>query len=317
MKIRLGYAALSQTLNLTTSRTLTYTNYLKNDIETNIQNIDTKIKENFHDLEQIIIYNIKNNFHFYRLTSKLIPLATKEDVKIEYIENYKEYYKKIGDLINNNNMRVDTHPDQYCVLNSVDKKIVDNSISILKYHKNILSAFNIQNPKIILHVGSSVFGKDKSLTRFKNNFKKLDKELQKMIIIENDDKVFNVNDVLSLCNELKIPMVLDYHHFMCNNNGEKICDLIEKIFNTWNNQKLIPKIHFSSPKSKLKQDFRSHHDYINVDEFITFIEEIKFVNRDFDIMIEAKMKDDAVSRLVRELKYKTDYKFIDETTFEI
>lgn len=32
-------------------------------------------------------------------------------------------------------------------------------------------------------------------------------------------------------------------------------------------------------------------------------------------MIEAKKKDEALFRLVRELKYKTDYNFIDETTF--
>ena len=32
-------------------------------------------------------------------------------------------------------------------------------------------------------------------------------------------------------------------------------------------------------------------------------------------MIEAKMKDDALFRLVRELKYKTNYKFIDDTSF--
>ena len=38
---------------------------------------------------------------------------------------------------------------------------------------------------------------------------------------------------------------------------------------------------------------------------------------DIDIMIEAKGKDDALFKLVRELKYKTNYKFIDETTFII
>ena len=32
-------------------------------------------------------------------------------------------------------------------------------------------------------------------------------------------------------------------------------------------------------------------------------------------MIEAKMKDDALFRLVRELKYKTNYNFIDDTSF--
>ena len=67
----------------------------------------------------------------------------------------------------------------------------------------------------------------------------------------------------------------------------------------------------------LKRDFRSHHDYINSDDFIQFIEKIKKYNVDIDVMIEAKAKDDALFRLVRELKYKTNYKFIDETSFEV
>ena len=46
-------------------------------------------------------------------------------------------------------------------------------------------------------------------------------------------------------------------------------------------------------------------------------EKIKKYNVDIDVMIEAKAKDDALFRLVRELKYKTNYKFIDETSFEI
>jgi len=34
-------------------------------------------------------------------------------------------------------------------------------------------------------------------------------------------------------------------------------------------------------------------------------------------MIEAKEKDEAMFRLIRNLKYKTDYKFVDDTTFEV
>jgi UV DNA damage endonuclease len=75
----------------------------------------------------------------------------------------------------------------------------------------------------------------------------------------------------------------------------------------------IPKIHFSSPKDKKNK--RSHNDYINVDDFIDFLEKIKFTNKDFDVMIEAKKKDDALFRLIRELKYKTDYKIEKNTIF--
>ena len=77
-------------------------------------------------------------------------------------------------------------------------------------------------------------------------------------------------------------------------------------------KKLILKF---SPKSKLKKELRSHNDYIDSNIFIDFIEKIKHLDYDIDIMIEAKKKDEAMFRLIRELKYKTNYKFIDDTSF--
>ena len=221
--------------------------------------------------------------------------------------------KKIGELIKNSNMRVDTHPDQYAVLNSTNKKIVDNTFEILEYHYKILNILNIEKPLIVLHVGSSQFGKKASITRFINNFNKLPNYIKEIIALENDDKVYNIKDVLYICNRLKIPMVLDYHHFICNNEGETLDEYFQSILNTWDN--MIPKIHFSTAKSKLKKEFRSHNDYINSDDFILFLNLIKKYNTDVDIMLEAKEKDFALFKLVRELKYKTNYKFIDDTTF--
>ena len=34
-------------------------------------------------------------------------------------------------------------------------------------------------------------------------------------------------------------------------------------------------------------------------------------------MLEAKRKDESLFKLVRQLKYKTNYNFIDETTFKV
>ena len=86
---------------------------------------------------------------------------------------------------------------------------------------------------------------------------------------------------------------------------------MEDVLNSWND--IRPKMHYSSPKNK--KDYRNHADYIDSDSFISFIENIKRYNKDIDIMIEAKMEDDALFRLVRELKYKTNYVFIDDTSF--
>lgn len=300
--INLGYVSIATCLDVTTSTTLTYTEFCKNK---DYNKLDSIIKSNLEALSNIIDYNIKNNIHFYRLTSKLIPLTTK--VKFDYIKKYKKYYDEIGKKIEKNNIRIDVHPDQFCVLNSTKKEVLDNSFEILKYHYNILEALHIKNKIIVLHVGSSVFGKTNSIKRFINNFNKLPIYIQKCIAIENDDKIYNVDDCLDLCNKLSIPFILDYHHHICNHINMNID--YEKILNTWT---IKPKMHFSSPKNKTKKDFRSHHDYIEPLDFINFINTLPF---DVDIMLEAKAKDEALFRLTRQLKYY-DFKFLDETSFE-
>lgn len=314
MKIRLGYVALSKALDdVTTSSTITYTNYINKNYNTS--KLLEITKNNLDSLYEIIKYNVKNNFHFYRLTSKLVPLATHDKVDFDYITPLLDEYKKIGKLINDNNIRVDTHPDQYAVLNSMDSKIVKNTVEILEYHYKIMDALEIKDKIIILHVGSSACGKKASITRFINNFNKLPDHIKKCIAVENDDKVYNIKDVLELCHKINVPMVLDYHHFICNNEKEDINDYLKEIIDTWDGK--LPKMHFSSPKSKLKKEFRSHSDYINKECFIKFINILKKQDKDIDIMLEAKAKDDAVSRLARCLKYETNYKFLDETTFII
>lgn len=314
MKVRLGYVALSKALDdVTTSSTITYTNYINKNYNTS--KLLEITKNNLDSLYEIIKYNVKNNFHFYRLTSKLVPLATHDKIDFDYITPLLDEYKKIGKLINDNNIRVDTHPDQYAVLNSMDSKIVKNTVEILEYHYKIMDALGIKDKLIILHVGSSACGKKASITRFINNFNKLPDHIKKCIAVENDDKVYNIKDVLELCHKINVPMVLDYHHFICNNEKEDINDYLKEIIDTWDGK--LPKMHFSSPKSKLKKEFRSHSDYINKECFIKFINILKKQDKDIDIMLEAKAKDDAVSRLARCLKYETNYKFLDETTFII
>lgn len=308
MKIRLGYACISKTINETMSSPYSYHDFSRNP---DFEKLKKVILSNLKALEELIDYNIKNNIHFFRLSSKLIPLATTPDITFDYITPFKDYYERIRSKIKINHMRIDFHPDQFCVLNSTRKEVLENTFRILEYHYKILEALDIEKKILVLHIGSSVLGKENAMKRFINNFNKLPNKIKNCIVIENDDKVFNIEDCFQIHEVLNIPIVLDYHHHICNPSNIDF----KKIFLSWKD--INPKIHFSSPKSKLKKEFRSHHDYIDSDSFINFIEKVKKYNIDIDIMIEAKAKDDALFKLVRELKYKTNYKFLDETTFEI
>ena len=306
VRIRLGYACICNGINGTSSTNYTYSEYLKSN---NLDKLNRVIISNLEVLEEIINYNIKNNIHFYRMSSKIIPLATKDDVVFDYIDKYRDYYNRIGKKIRKSNMRVDSHPDQFAVLNSTKKEVVDNTIKILDYHYKLLDVLGIKEKVLVLHIGGNTFGKDNSIRRFINNFNNLPEYLRKSIAIENDDKIFNVNDCIRISKEIGIPIVLDYHHHNCNKSDFNMKEVID----SWGEK--IPKVHFSSPKNK--KDYRNHAEYVSSDDFISFIKILKKYNRDVDVMIEAKAKDDALFRLVRELKYKTDYKFIDDTSFEV
>ena len=76
------------------------------------------------------------------------------------------------------------------------------------------------------------------------------------------------------------------------------------------------KIHVSSPK-EFEND-RRHADFINVEDMLGFLDLIKSLNQDIDVMIEAKQKDLALYRLVHEIKQaRPHWQWLDHTTLEI
>ena len=250
MKIRLGYVSLPVTLDITASKTITLTTYKKLGVKRGEEKRRKLLEENLENLQNILTYNDKNHIHFYRLTSNLVPLLTYPNSYDNILKKYKNKFQEIGKFIKEKNMRVDMHPDQYLVLNSIHPEIVESTIKSLEYYDSLMNQLGLKT-NIILHVGSGQEGKTKAMKRFEENFKRLNSSIQEKIVIENDDKTFNIRNVLSLSKKIQVPVVLDYHHFLVNRNHEKIEDFIIDIFDSW---KTTPKIHFSSPKNK--KEFR-------------------------------------------------------------
>ena len=317
MKIRLGYVAISKKLGkkVTSSSTVTFSNYNKIVLPSKkLEKLQTVAASNLHDLEKIIKYNIENNIHFYRITSALIPLVTHPEVGYwGHREFLKKDFEYVGKLINNSKIRVDTHPDEFNVINSVNPAVVESTKTILNIHVDWFEEMHYDKGKMVLHVGGATGGKEAGMERFIHNFSTYPERVKNKVILENDDKTYTEAETLKLCKALNIPMVLDVHHHNCNNNGENINDIWAEIVNTWNNQPLPPKIHFSSPREG-KFD-RKHADYINSEEFMKFINSAKELHRDFDVMLECKEKDIALFKLVDDIKEY--YHWIDETTFEV
>ena len=318
MRIRLGYVAISKKLGkkVTSSSTVTFSNYNKIILPNKkLEKLKSVAASNLRDLETIIRYNIENNIHFYRITSALIPLVTHPEVGYwGHREFLRKDFEYVGKLINDSKMRVDTHPDEFNVINSINPKVVENTKINLLRQAEWFEDFKYELGKMVIHVGGATNGKEAALERFITNFITFPNEVKSKIIIENDDKTYTAQETLNLCNELNLPMVLDFHHHNCNNNGENIYELIPQIFLTWKNEKLPPKLHFSSPREGEKD--RKHSDFINAKDFVIFLENIKHFNTDIDIMLECKEKDLALFRLADDIKkLNPKYKWLDKSTF--
>src|SRR5690606_14083198 len=165
---------------------------------------------------------------------------------------------------------------------------------------DMLQAMNAEEQGLInIHIGGAYGDKKKTLTRFHQNLKQLPIQIKNVMTLENDDKTYNVSETLITCERERIPMLLDYHHHMANPTESDLADYLPRIFATWNDFHLIPKLHISSPKSE--KAYRSHADHVSLEFILPFLKLAKELNQDFDIMIEAKQKNLAMHRLVEEI----------------
>ena len=226
-----------------------------------------------------------------------ISLNLNDEIEYKnYIDDLTDELLEIGNFIKKNNIRVSSHPDHFVLLNSISKKVYQDSLKELMYQNDMFEKMGLDSKyKFVLHVGGVYSNKEDSLKRFYTGFNELPDNIKSRITLENDDKSFNATDVLKICKELNIPMVFDVHHHYCNFDGNSIESILSEVFETWNGEYFPTKFHMSSPKSE--KNFRGHADFINEKDFIKFLNILKEFGKDCDIMIEAKQKDEALKRM--------------------
>ncbi len=287
----LGFACISKSLKESGKfRTMSVKTYNGLEPEERMRRLRSMSVDNLYNVFKIIQWCIERGIGIYRLSSDLIPLAT-------YVPDWhwwedrdiKNMCIKIKEIVDSGRIRISMHPDQFCVLNSDKPEVVKGSIEILEHHNRLSNM--VGNRILVLHVGSGTGGKAKALQRFINNFNTLSEDIKSKIVIENDDKIFNAEDVLSLCEQLSVPMVLDIHHHNCNHDKDNLSELMDRIRNTWKGER--PKVHLSSGKSCPTD--RHHGDFIDFDDYKHAVELVK---DDFDIMMECKEKDLAVLKIM-------------------
>ncbi|WP_318617049.1 UV DNA damage repair endonuclease UvsE [Sporosarcina sp. YIM B06819] len=315
--VRLGYVAMSMELkNASPSKTMTFAQFQKiGDREAAIRKLERIALANLENTHRLLKHNVFNGIHFYRLTSRLIPLANHVELpNWGYMEPLKKKLAEIGEFVRKHQLRIDFHPDHFVVLNSLRKEVLENSLKTLTMHYLLLKGMNIDSThRCVLHVGGNYKETEKSLDRFVANWVDVPKHIQQMIMLENDDTSFTLDDTLYVCEKLGIPLVFDFHHHLAHHHHEKWEDNWDRVVATWKDSPLPIKMHISSPKSE--DAFRHHSDYVDVDMFFSFLKEIKGSVPQIDCMIEAKKKDEALFNVIKEVKNRDDVEMIDGSSF--
>ncbi|TXT60410.1 MAG: UV DNA damage endonuclease [Promethearchaeota archaeon] len=211
--------------------------------------------------------------------------------------NWQNYFnkelKKIGDFIKENKMRITMHPGQYTVLNSNKENVYRRSIEDLRYHTELLDLMQLNSTaKVQIHVGGVYGQKKKSLQRFIARYKELDEHIRERLIIENDERSYNLEDCLTINKSTEIPIVFDIYHHEIYNNGKNLREAFKDVRKTWKKKDGLPILHYSS--QRVEGSFGNHALQIKEDHFKSFLEEMRGFN--YDIMLEIKDKEKSALR---------------------
>lgn len=193
-------------------------------------------------------------------------------------------------------IRLSFHPDQFVVLSSPHAAVVENSLQELHYQGMLAEAVGAE--VINIHAGGVYGDKKAALERFCGLFADLPAAVRQRLTVENDDVSYTVRDLLPVCEQLSIPLVYDIHHHRCNSDGLSETEATRLAGETWQTAGREQYCHISSPKNGWGGSaLKSHADYIDRADYPDCWRE-----RTMTVDVEAKAKELAVVRLMRELK---------------
>ncbi len=264
-------------------------------------------------VRDILGYLHRHEIHLYRLAGQLAPYLTHPQMP-QFHQQIDECHVElalIGDLARQLGIRLTMHPGHYIQLSSPDPQRVVRSQRELAACAALLDAMGLgPDAVIVIHIGGVYATKAESRTRFVENVLALDAPIRRRIALENDDRTYDIGDLLWVHHRTGLRLVLDVLHHRCNNGiGTSLLDALHSTLLTWPPDQL-PKIHLSSSRTELRQRFQQgqprptmpmanqHSDFINPFEAIDLLQLAQHHHlRPFDIMLEAKAKDLALIRL--------------------
>ncbi len=285
------------------------------------------LKVSLEYMDKALDYLDRHDIRMYRLSSDLAPYATHPDMPQFHsmVRDSDAELRAFGAKAKSLGIRLSFHPSQFVVLNSPDPTLVDKSISDLNSQAEMLDRMELGPEAVmVIHVGGTYGDRATANARWAETWNnKLSAHVKRRLVLEHDDLRFSASDILWIHEQTGVRLIFDHQHFWCLNPDRlDMRDALERVLRTWPDGQR-PKVHFSSPRTEMRELKRKekgtrkvktvlvppvntgHADFCNPFEFATFMRVAEGL--DFDVMLEAKVKDLALIRLRLDLlRYAPD-----------
>jgi len=263
--------------------------------------------KNCSDLIQLIEWNFLHGIKVLRISSGLFPHFSNPQLPQKMRKKYtldfaQGILTEIGNLARKYGQRLTFHPGQYNVLATPTKTSFDKTILDLDMHAEILDRMGCGKDSVMVVHGGGFYG-DRELTkkRWAERYLELPNRIQRRLVLENCEKCFSIKDCLDVSIECGVPVVFDTHHYDCYKklHPDEIFkhprEYIQDILNTWGKNGIKPKFHISEQCCGGRVG--KHSDLIeDIPDYLLEIPEKYDVP--IDIMVEAKLKEEAVFKLI-------------------
>ena len=256
-------------------------------------------------LDAVFDYLEEVDIRVYRLSSSTVPYGTHPDLPdLDYrrqIGSCEAELERLGKKAHRLGLRLSTHPGQYTVLSSPNPEVARKACLDVEQDTLLLDALGAgPEAVVVIHVGG-VYGDARSaLDRWVRAFDALSERARSRVVVEHDERCFDLAAVLSLHERTGVRVVFDLHHHRCNPAAglEDAGTAMAAALDTWPAD-VRPKVHLSSPRT----EFRSvggrrrpplldqHADFVSPWDLVALLDA---ADRPLDVMVEAKAKDLAV-----------------------
>lgn len=277
-------------------------------------------------LAKIFDHLVANDIRMYRMSSDIAPYVTHPDMPQFHrqIDDCADELQALGKQARALDLRLSFHPSQFIVLNSPDPALVQKSIADLAAQTEMLNRMELDREAVVVvHAGGTYGNTESARRRWIETYKTLSSAIRRRLVLENDDMRYSAADVLRIHQETGVPLIFDHQHFWCFNPEKlELAATVQRFLKTWP-KGVRPKIHFSSPRTELRELKRKvrnsrrrvlvlqppvwtgHADFCQPFEFISMMRLLE--DEKFDVLLEAKSKDLALLRLRRDLhRYAPD-----------